>query len=166
MTLPPTSVAPKDAAGIVSVGIDGAALWLARPEALHGHEGELIVEEHAGPDGHAVSITGTGTAFLRSSGALIVIDLHDEETCVRASSLVAHCASGLSTEAADPEVVGHFDERIVRLSGVGTIVLSAPSELVAPPVNPSPTRRPSAGTPSSDGRWQCHRRLQSDSAGA
>ncbi len=137
VTLPPTAALVKDATGVVSVRVDGGTLWVARPDALQGYEGKVTVVTRAASEVNgprAISVSGDGTAFLRGAGAMIVIVLRDEETSVRASSLVAHEAT-LVSEATDPEVVGHFDERIVRFSGTGTIVLEAPSELVALPVS-------------------------------
>jgi hypothetical protein len=133
VTLPPGAAVAQDATGVVSVRVEDGTRWLARPNALHGYEGDVAVEAGAAGGGRVVSISGNGTAFLRGKGALVVIELRDEETCVRASALIAY-ASTLVSEAADPEVVGEFDEEIVRLSGAGPIVLEVRAELVALPV--------------------------------
>ena len=134
VTLPPGAAVAQDATGVVSVRVEGGTRWLARPDALHGYEGDVAVEARSTDGGPVVSVSGTGTAFLRGKGALVVIELRDEETCVRASALIAY-ASTLRAEAADPDVVGRFDEGIVRLSGGGAIVLEVRAELVALPVS-------------------------------
>ncbi len=134
VTLPPGTAVAKDATGVVSVRVHGGTRWLARPDALQGYTGDVVLETRAGDGDRVVSLSGTGTAFLRAKEALVVIDLHDEETCVRATALVAY-ASTLRSEAADPEIVGEFDEDILRFTGAGAIVLEARAELVALPVS-------------------------------
>jgi uncharacterized protein (AIM24 family) len=133
VALPPGAAVAQDATGVVSVRVEDGTPWLARPNALHGYEGDVTVEARATGGGRVVAISGNGTAFLRGRGALVVIELRDEETCVRGSALIAY-ASTLTSEAADPDVVGEFDEEIVRLSGKGAIVLETRAELVALPV--------------------------------
>ena len=134
VTLPPGAAVAKDATGVVSVRVQADTRWLARPDALQGYTGDVVLETRALDGDRVVSLSGLGTAFLRAKESLVVIDLQNEETCVRASALVAY-ASSLTSEAADPEIVGEFDEDILRFSGAGAIVLEARAELVALPVS-------------------------------
>ncbi len=134
VTLPPGTEVAQDATGVVSVRVGAGSDWLARPEALQGYAGSVTFDPRPTEGNGFVSLTGTGTAFLRTGESLVVIELCDEEACVRASSIVAY-ATTLVTEATDPEVVGEFDEGIFRFSGRGAIVIEARAELVALPVS-------------------------------
>ena len=133
VTLPPSTAVAKDAAGIVSVRVEDGLRWFVRPDALQGYEGDVTVGTRATESERLVSFSGTGTGFLRAKEALVVIELRDEEACVRASALVAHAAT-LTFEATDREVVGEFDEDILRFLGLGTVVLEARAELMTLPV--------------------------------
>ena len=132
VTIAPEVAAVRDESGVVSVRIDRDAQWLARPEAVQGYAGDVRVETRAGEG--LVELSGSGTAFLSTKGGVAVIELHAEETCVRASSLVAY-GSNLKFEAADPEVIGELGDAIVRFEGRGAIVVEARAKLVALPVS-------------------------------
>ena len=134
VALPSGAVAEKDATGVVRVRVEEGMRWLVRPDALQGYEGEVTVGSRATEGAAVVTLSGSGTALLRAKETLVVIELRDdEEACVRASSLVAH-ASSLTAETTDRQVVGEFDEDIVRFSGRGAIILQAHTELVTLPV--------------------------------
>ncbi|HEY2512183.1 MAG TPA: tetratricopeptide repeat protein, partial [Polyangiaceae bacterium] len=131
ITLRPRAAVAKDANGIVSLRVSGDNHWLARPDVIQGYEGEVALGAGSGP---LLPLQGDGTTFLRSKGALFVLELRSEEAYVRASALVAH-TTGSMPSSADPEVVGAFDEPILHFSGDGEVVLEARADLVALPVS-------------------------------